>query len=458
MNNEKDFSQGSISVNILRLAVPMTLAQLINVLYNVVDRIYIGHLPNASTDALTGIGLTVPVITIITAFANLFGMGGAPLFSMARGAKETDKASRIMGNSFSMLILSGIVLAVFCFIFKRPLMYLFGASDITYPYADAYLTIYLFGTLFVMISLGMNNFINAQGFGTIGMLTVSIGALLNIILDPLFIFLFHMGIRGAAVATIISQCVSAIWVLKFLTGKKALLPLTTRNMHLDFSLIKEICSLGLSGFIMSVTNGSVQIVCNATLQQYGGDLYVGIMTVINSVREIITMPVNGLTSGAQPVMSFNYGAKKYDRVKSAIKFSSISCIIFSLAAWALLFFFPEFFIHLFNSEPELLKEGIPAMHLYFFGIFMMALQFSGQSVFVALGKSRQAVFFSLFRKVIIVIPLTLLLPGLGNLGVNGVFLAEPVSNFIGGTACFTTMMLTVWKPLSKNTHNNRTVA
>lgn len=447
----KDFSQGSVAGNILRLAIPMTLAQLINVLYNVVDRVYIGHIPGASTQALTGIGLTLPVITIITAFANLFGMGGAPLFSMARGADQTARAKNIMGNSFSMLLLSGTILAAVCYIFKRPLLYLFGASDATYPYANAYLTLYLLGTLFVMISLGMNSYINAQGFGVTGMLTVSIGAVLNLILDPLFIFVFHLGVRGAALATILSQCVSAIWVLRFLTGNKAFIKLSPEYMKLKPSLIKEISALGLAGFVMSITNGSVQIMCNAVLQRWGGDLYVGIMTVINSVRELITMPVTGLTSGAQPVMSFNYGAQKYDRVRSAIRFTTVACILFSLFAWAMIFFFPHFFIQLFNSDPELLEKGVPSLHLYFFGIFLMALQFSGQSTFTALGKSKQAVFFSLFRKAVIVIPLTLWLPTVAGLGTNGVFLAEPVSNLIGGTACFVTMMLTVWPTLSEKT-------
>lgn len=447
MNSKSDFGQGSVAGNIMRLAVPMTLAQLINVLYNVVDRIYIGHIPHTSTQALTGIGLTLPVITIITAFANLFGMGGAPLFSMARGRGDTERAKKIMANSFAMLLLSGIILAALCYISKRPLLYLFGASDITFPYADAYLTIYLCGTLFVMTSLGMNNFINAQGFGVTGMLTVSIGAVLNLILDPLFIFVFHMGVRGAATATVISQFVSAFWVFRFLTGPKAVIQIAWKYMKPEAATVKEITGLGLSGFVMAVTNGSVQIMCNATLQRYGGDLYVGIMTVINSVREIVTMPVNGLTSGAQPVMSFNYGAEKYGRVRSAIRFSTIWAILFSIASWGLIFFFPHFFIHLFNSEAELISKGVPAMRIYFFGIFMMALQFAGQSVFVALGKSKQAVFFSLFRKVVIVIPLTLLLPSLGGLGTDGVFLAEPVSNFIGGTACFVTMMLTVWPTL-----------
>ena len=446
----QDFGVGSVSAAILRLAVPMTLAQLINVLYSVVDRIYIGHLPHTSTEALTGIGLTLPVITMVTAFANLFGMGGAPLFSMERGRENIPKAQRIMGNSFSLLLISSVILSLFCYIFKAPLLYLFGASDTTYPYADAYLSIYLLGTVFVMISLGMNNFINAQGFGVTGMLTVSIGAVLNLILDPVFIFGLNMGIQGAALATILSQFVSAVWVFRFLTGKKAIIPLTRASMRLQGGLVKNISVLGTSGFIMSVTNSAVQIICNATLQQYGGDLYVGIMTVINSVREILNIPVNGLSNSGQPVMSFNYGARKYDRVKAAIRFVTISCIVFTLVIWALIFFFPHAFIHVFNSDPSLLKNGVPSMHIYFFGIFMMALQFAGQSTFVALNRPKQAVFFSLLRKVIIVVPLTILLPMAGSLGTDGVFMAEPVSNVIGGAACFVTMLITVWPALKES--------
>lgn len=447
--NQHDFGSGSIVQAILRLAVPMIFAQLINVLYNIVDRIYIGHIPDASTQALTGVGLALPIITIITAFANLFGSGGAPLFSMARGAGEEEKAEKIMGNSFSMLLLSGIILVAVCFLFKRPLLYLFGASELSYPYADSYISIYLTGTIFVMISLGMNPFINAQGFSFTGMLTIAIGAVLNLILDPIFIFVLNMNVKGAALATVLSQFVSAIWVLFFLTGKKALISLKRNDMHLQPTLIKNITALGLSGFMMSVTNGAVQIACNATLARYGGDLYIGIMTVINSVREIITLPVSGLSSGSQPVLSFNYGAQKYDRVKTAIKFMTFLCIAFLLVMWGLLLAFPNFFIQLFNSDPTLLEKGVPAMHLYFFGIFMMALQFAGQSTFVALGKSKQAVFFSIFRKIIIVVPLTLLLPTIGNLGTNGVFMAEPISNFVGGTACYLTMLFTVWRKLGK---------
>ena len=445
--NENDFSKGSIAGNILSLALPMTVAQLINVMYSIVDRIYIGHLPHASAEALTGIGLCLPIITIITAFSNLFGMGGAPLCSIARGGHDEEKAEKVMGNSFTMLLISGAVLMVLCMIFRRPVLYLFGASDATYPYAEQYIMIYLCGTLFVMTSLGMNNFINSQGFGRMGMLTVLLGAVLNIILDPVLIFGFGMGVQGAAIATVFSQGASAVWVLVFLRGKRALIRLTRRSMRLDGKMVREITLLGTSGFVMSVTNGIVQIVCNAVLARHGGDLYVGIMTVINSVREIITMPVTGLTSGSQPVIGYNYGAKCYDRVKSAIKFMSIGCIVFSLVVWAVIFLEPRFFLHLFTSESDLIQAGVPAMRIYFCGIFMMSLQFAGQSTYVALNRPKQAVFFSLFRKVIIVAPLTIFLPYIGGLGTNGVFLAEPVSNVIGGTASFVTMLVTVWPTL-----------
>lgn len=455
MENKNDFSQGSMAKNILSLALPMTLAQLINVLYSVVDRMYIGHIPNASTLALTGVGLTFPIISIVSAFANLFGMGGAPLCSIARGKGEHERAETIMNHSFALLVLCSLVLTVVCLLFKEPVLYLFGASEQTFAYADAYLSIYICGTVFVMVGLGMNNFINSQGFGRIGMMTVLLGAVVNIVLDPLFIFVCGWGVRGAALATVISQALSALWVLKFLTGKHAIYRLNVQKMKLKLSLVREIVTLGLSSFIMAFTNGAVQVACNATLQTYGGDLYVGIMTVLNSVREVLSLPALGLTNGAQPVIGFNYGAGEYRRVRQGIRFMSVICIGYTVLAWVCTMLFPEAFIHLFNSEPELLEKGVPALNLYFFGFFMMSLQFSGQSSFVALGKSKQAIFFSLFRKVIIVIPLTLFLPACFGLGVDGVFLAEPISNFIGGLACFGTMLLTLWPMLKQEAQPNK---
>ncbi len=449
IRSKNDFSQGSVIKNILGLALPMTLAQLINVLYNIVDRIYIGRIPNDATMALTGLGLCLPIISMVIAFANLFGMGGAPLCSIQRGKGNEEEAEAIMGNSFIMMVLCGLILTILGLAFKRPMLYLFGASDATIPYADSYITIYLLGSIFVMIGLGMNSFINSQGFGTIGMLTVLLGAVSNIILDPIFIFVLKLGVQGAAWATIISQGLSALWILRFLTGKRTILKLQRRSFRLKKQRVLEIVGLGLSGFTMSITNSLVQIMYNASLARFGGDLYVGIMTVVNSVREVISLPVSGLTNSAQPVMGYNYGAGEYKRVKQAILFMSIVSITYTTFAWSLVHGFPGFFIRIFNHEGDLVAAGVPAMQIYYFGFFMMSLQFAGQSAFVALGKSKNAVFFSIFRKVIIVIPLILILPNLFHLGTNGIFMAEPISNFIGGLACYGTMLCTVWPELGK---------
>lgn len=444
-----DFSRGSVVGNVLSLAVPMTLAQLINVLYNIVDRIYIGRIPEHATLSLTGLGLCLPIISIVIAFANLYGTGGSSLCSIERGRGDLDEAEAIMGNSFFLMLVTGVALTVLGLLVKRPMLYLFGASDQTFPYADSYVSIYLLGNIFVMVGLGMNSFINSQGFGRIGMMTVLLGAIANILLDPLFIFVFHMGVQGAALATVISQSLSALWIFRFLTGPKTILRLKLSRMRPEARRVKEIMALGLSGFTMSITNSLVQIMCNATLQTYGGDLYVGVMTVINSVREIVSMPVQGITNSAQPVMGYNYGAGEYRRVKQAIAFISIVTIGYTTAVWLLVHGFPEFFIRIFNQDADLVAAGIPAMQIYYFGFCFMSLQFSGQAVFVALGKAKRAVFFSIFRKVVIVVPLTWLLPQLWNLGTNGVFAAEPISNLIGGTACFVTMLATVLPELNK---------
>ena len=450
-----DFSKGSVAGNILRLALPMTVAQLINVLYSVVDRMYIGRLPDAAGNALTGLGLTFPIISIVTAFANLFGMGGSPLFSIERGRGNLEKAREILGNTFALLVGTGAALTVVILLIKRPLLYAFGASDATYPYADGYITIYLLGSVFVMVSLGMNQFINAQGFGRKGMMTVLIGAVTNIVLDPLFIFVFDMGVQGAALATIISQFLSALWAFSFLRGKKALIRLEWPCLKLRLQLVWQILSLGFSSFVMAITNSIVQVACNSTLQAFGGDLYVGVMTIINSVREVVSTPINGVTNAGQPVVGFNYGAQEYRRLRQCILFTTIVCVIYTTAVWLLLFLFPRFFIGLFSSEADMVEAAVPSMHIYFFGFFMMSLQMAGQSAAVALGRSKQAVFFSLFRKVVIVAPLTLLLPHLFGLGVTGVFLAEPISNFIGGGACYITMLLTIWREMVRKEKEKR---
>lgn len=441
-----DFSKGRVDKRILAQAIPLTLAQLVQLLYNIVDRIYIGHMPGAGSAALTGVGLAFPLITLIAAFTGLFATGGAPLFSIARGAGEHERARQIMGQVFSLLSLSSLALTALCFAFRRPILFLFGASESSYLYADAYLRIYLLGTPLSMLSTGMNLFISAQGFPRAGMLTVVIGAALNLALDPLFIFALNMGVSGAALATVISQAVSCLWVLRFLRGRRTLVRLERRDMALEFPLVLRILSLGMSGFIMQGTNCLVQAVCNATLHQFGGDLYIGVMTVVSSVRSVLELPTSGLNSGAQPVLSYNYGARQYDRVKAGARFTTVCSLVYNVAAWLLILRFPDALMRVFTSDAALIETGREALHLYFFGFFFMAFQFSGQTVFQSLGFARQAIFFSLLRKAFIVVPLTLLLPRLG-FGVSGVFLAEPISNVVGGLACFITMYVTVYRTL-----------
>jgi len=442
-----DFSKGSIPRNILSLAVPMTAAQLVNVLYSVVDRIYLGRLPGSGYLALTGIGVTTPIVSIIMGLANLCGTGGAPLCSISRGRGDDREAEAIMGNSFALLLVLGAAATAFFLALKEPILYLFGASADTFPYADGYLTIYLCGTVFVAVSLGMNPFINAQGFGRTGMMTVVLGAVVNIILDPILIFGLDMGVKGAALATVIAQGLSCGWVLLFLTGRRAVLRLRRASVRLDGKRTRQIATLGLSGFFMNLTNSLVQVVCNATLQVCGGDLYVSVMTILNSVREVVVMPIHGLNNGSQPVTSYNYGAGKYSRVSQSIRFSVGTTAAYSTLFWAVAMAFPEVFIRIFNSQPEIIEAGVPALRVYFSLFLFMSLQMSSQSVVVSLGRSRQAIFFSLLRKAIINAPLTVILPVW--MGTDGVFTAEAVSQLLGGLASSVTMYFTVYRPLGR---------
>lgn len=447
-NNQKvDFSKGPVWKCIIAQAVPLTIAQLVQLLYNVVDRIYIGHLGDGNSIALTGVGLTFPVVTLIMAFTALFGNGGVPLFSMARGAGDEEESGKILGNSYGLLLISSVILTVVGYVFCKPILFAFGASEESFVYAKQYLDIYLIGTIFSMSATGLNGYINAQGFPKIGMLSVIIGAVSNIILDPIFIFGLNMGVSGAALATIISQAISAMWVLNFLFGKKAIVPLKLNNIRVNKGRTMEIFKLGTSNFIMHGTNCLVQVACNSTLQTYGGDLYVGIMTVVNSVREIFILPINGIVSGSQPVISFNYGAKEYKRVKSGIRFNTLIGSVYTMAAWILILLAPKFWFGIFSDDFTMMNAGIEMLKIYFFGFVFMALQFAGQSTFQALGDAKHAIFFSLLRKAIIVVPLALILPKVG-FGVKGVFLAEPISNVIGGIACYATMRLTVYKKIN----------
>ena len=446
-----DFAHGKISKLILAQAIPLTLAQLVQVIYNIVDRIYLGHMPGVEDGvALTGVGLTFPIISLIAAFTNLFATGGAPLCAIARGRSDEKRAHKIESTTMSMQFLNGLVCATVIFLLQKPLLYLLGASDVTYPYASGYLSIYLIGTIFVTLGTGMNGFINLQGFASKAMTYMMLGAFINIILDPLFIFILNMGVAGAAIASVIAQFFSCIFVVRFLMGKQAIIKLRFGDLlKPNFSLLKEIIPLGLAGFIMSATNCLVQAICNATLSIHGGDLYVGIMTIINSVRDMISLPINGITAGAQPIISYNYGAKLNRRVKEGIRFMSLVGVLYTFIMWALIMLFPHAFLTMFSSDKKMISTGQIPMMIYFGGFIFMALQFAGQSSFVALGKARQSIFFSLFRKVIIVVPLTLLLPKLFGLGVLGVFLAEPISNVIGGSASFLTMYFGTYRKIKE---------
>ncbi len=443
-----DFSRGPMWRCILAQALPLTVAQLVQLLYNVVDRIYIGHMEGTDGLALTGVGLTFPVVTLIMAFTALFGVGGVPLFSMARGAGENDRAKRILGNSCALLLTSAVVLMAAGYLFCRPILFAFGASEASFVYAKAYLDIYLLGTVFSMLTTGLSGYINAQGFPRIGMYSTVIGAVTNIVLDPVFIFAFDMGVAGAALATVLSQGVSAMWVLRFLFSDRPPIALDRSCIRADRRTTGQIVKLGTANFIMQGTNFLVQVACNTTLQRFGGDLYVGVMTVTNSVREIFMLPVSGIINGAQPVISFNYGARAYDRVRSGIRFNTWVGSVYTVIAWGIIVLLPEFFFGIFNDDPAMLAAGVPMLKLYFFGFVFMAFQLAGQTTFQALGDARHAIFFSLLRKAFIVVPLTLLLPHLG-FGVTGVFLAEPISNVIGGLACYSTMRLTVYRRLGR---------
>ena len=454
-DQNRDFSTGSVKRRVIAQAVPLTMAQAVQLLYNIVDRVYIGHLPEVGNVALTGLGVTFPVIVLIAAFTQLVGMGGTPLFSMVRGRRDDREAAAILGNAFALLLLAAAGCFLAGYAFRRPILFAFGASEESYFYADQYLRIYLWGTAFSMLTTGLNGYVNAQGFPKVGMLTTLLGAVVNIILDPIFIFTLDMGVQGAALATVISQAISCAWVLLFLTGKKAAVRLTGGCIRIDPARTKRMVALGVPGFVMQGTNSLVNIVCNNQLQLFGeglmaggGDLYVGVMTVLGSVRELLSLPVSGIAHGSQPVLGFNYGAGEYARVKEGIRFSALLGAVYTLIAWGVVMLIPRPMIALFTDDALTIDVGARMLNIYFFGFVFMAFQFAGQSTFQALGKAKQAVFFSLFRKAMIVVPLTLLLPRLG-FGVEGVFLAEPISNAIGGLACFITMWATVYRGMGR---------
>lgn len=429
----------------------MLVAQLLNLLYNVVDRIYIARIPAVGTAALGAVGLCFPLIVIISAFANLFGSGGAPLFSIHRGKKDTKSALRIMNTSFSMLCASAAVLMVLGLIFAHPLLVLFGASSDALTYSFPYMMIYLTGTLPSMIAVGMNPFINAQGYSLIGMLSVAIGAMANLILDPLFIFVLGFGVRGAAIATVLSQCLSAAFVLFFLTKKSELNVRFLRKNEWQTCKndAKNIISLGTAGFIMQLTNSLVTICCNNVLSVTGGDIYISVMTIISSVRQLVETPIYAINEGASPILSYNYGARRPARVRKAGIVMGILIFGYTAMMWSLIILVPEALIRVFSSDAALIRDSVLALKQYFAAFLFMDLQYIGQTIFKSLNKKKQAIFFSLLRKVFIVVPLTYLMPYALHMGTSGVFLAEPVSNVIGGSLCFLTMLATVLPELKR---------
>lgn len=446
--NESDLGTKPIGKLLISLAVPTITAQIVNMLYNIVDRIYIGQ--GVGKTALTGVGVSFPILILISAFSSLIGMGGAPRASIRMGQRDHTGAERILGNCFVTLLCISLALTVFFRTFSGPLLMMFGASPDTQPFGLAYINIYVLGTVFVQLSLGLNAFITAQGFSRYSMITVLIGAVANIILDPIFIFGFGMGVRGAALASVISQALSAFWVLRFLNGKVTTLRL--RREHLRFSpkVMLPVLALGISPFIMQSTESLINIVFNRSLQQYGGDIAVGSMTILTSVMQLVMMPVSGLTQGAQPIISYNYGAKNNDRVKTAFRLLLLCSFCYTLVFWAIAQLFPAAVVRIFNSDPALLQTASWAMRIYLGAGFMLGIQIACQQTFVALGQAKYSLFLALLRKIILLLPLIWLLPQLISDQVFAVFLAEPIADL---TATLTTLTLFLWqfpKLLAKN--------
>ena len=426
-----DFDNDSIKKNILQAALPMLVAQILSLLYNIVDRIYIARIPDVGTTALGAVGLCFPIIMLTIAFSNLFGSGGAPLFSIKRGMRDDKAANTIMNTSFTMVCTFAVIFTALCMIFAKPLLILFGASENALKYALPYLLIYLLGTLPSMISTGM--------------LSVAIGAVANLVLDPLFIFGFNFGIKGAAIATIISQTLSALFVLHFLRKKAELKVrlLTLFEFSENTRYAKDIISLGTSGCVMQLTNSLVSICCNNVLSVTGGDLYISVMTIVSSIRQMVETPIYAIVEGSSPVLSYNYGAKRPARVRKSIFTMGLLVLIYTAAMWSVIILAPHALIAIFSSDATLMDDAIKALNIYFAAFIFMDLQYIGQTTFKSLNKKKRAIFFSLLRKVFIVVPLTYILPYSFGMGTDGVFMAEPVSNVIGGSICFVTMLCTV---------------
>ena len=440
-SSKTDLGSGNVRSLLLKLAIPAVVAQVINLLYNIVDRIYIGHIPVVGTSALTGVGLCLPLLMLINAFASMAGAGGAPRAAISMGQGKKDEAEKILGNCFSALLIFAVILTIIFGIFAKSLLILFGASENTLPYALDYFLIYNVGNIFVLIVMGMNPFLTTQGFAKFSMLTTVIGAVFNIILDPIFIFGLGMGVKGAALATILSQCVSAVWVLKFLTGKKTILKLQLKNLKLIPQVLFPCLALGMSSFIMLSTESLLSISFNSSLAKYGGDLAVGAMTIISSVSQLIMMPINGVCQGAQPLLSFNFGAGKKERVMETFKYELMICAGYTTLFWLLTMIAPQIFASIFSSDAALIEKAAWCMRIYMAGIFALGFQISCQQTFVALGQAKTSLLLACLRKLVLLIPLLFVFPLFFENKVFAVFLAEPISDIVAAmvtTGCFFT--------------------
>lgn len=436
----QNMGTGNVKKLLAQLAVPAIVAQVINLLYNVVDRIYIGHIPEVGASALTGVGLFMPILMLINAFAMLAGSGGAPRAAIAMGQKDNDTAEKIVGNCFSLLIGFAIILTVAFYVSAPTLLTLFGASEITLPYAVDYARIYILGSVFVLIVMGMNPFITTQGFAKISMLTTVIGAVINIVLDPIFIFVFDMGVRGAALATVLSQAVGAVWILRFLSGKKTILRLKKENMKLIPDIILPCLGLGISTFVMLSTESLLSISFTSSLSRYGGDIAVGAMTIITSVSQLVTMPLQGICQGGQPIISYNYGADNKERVKEAFFTQFGACVLYTSIFWAALMFVPQIFAGMFTNDSALIEYTTWALRIYMAGIFSVGFQISCQQSFMALGQAKISLLLACLRKIILLIPLIFILPIFFENQVFAVFLAEPVSDIIAAAVTTITFL------------------
>ena len=446
---KSQLGEGSVGKLMMKLAIPAIVAQLVNLLYNMVDRIYIGHIPETGDLALTGLGLCFPIIMIVTAFANLIGAGGAPRIAIHMGKGQQDEAEKIVGSGVAALAVIAVFITISLELLGTPILRLFGASNQTLPYALDYMQIYVLGTICVMFSLGLNPYITTQGFSKDAMKTVIIGAVCNIILDPIFIFGFGMGVKGAALATIISQGVSAVWVVCFLNGKKSLLKIHRKYLKLDGKVLLPVLALGVSPFIMTATESAINICFNMSLSKYGGDIAVGAMTILSSIMQLQMLPVQGLSQGAQPIMSYNYGAGNIERVKKANKLLTICCFTYTMIFWCAIQLFPGVFVKIFNNSPKLLETTTWALRIYMATSGLFGIQMAVQQTFVSLGQAKMSLFIACLRKIILLIPLIFILPNFFADKVFAVFLAEPVSDFISVAVAASLFALNINKILTR---------